>query len=423
MIVDLRQTLPLETMVPLLNSKKLRSLQILQARLSLGHDAGIYDNEIDHGEVAERRRNDMVNVIRLSNVQELSLLHCRGAGGVGLLLAGLTQLKILKISNTAVNSTSESTRATLQALVQSPRLVSLKLRYVPALEKDHLTGMLQELQDSNGTTRLQELEVTSGCLEGPAGLAVSKMMLSNRTIQRLVLQVEWENCGRDIVSMLAINPTLTSLEVRLYGDDENVLEDALLIAKALRGKRVIAHGTSQKAYSKCPLRNLKLSVGLDLSEVDSFVVGSIVTSFDGALESNDTLRRLEVYNSLDFMSLPPSLKAKLLLNCCGASQLLHSKHQPSQAKFVKAMASPRNDLNTLYHILSNHPSLIIDAAKASKESSENAAPGLEGHAVDLPNKTLEVDGIAKQHDRHRSKQKKGSRFVRHRLIRVLAASA
>ena len=414
-IVQLFQILPLETMVPLLNSRSLRSLRIVHARLSVGLYAS--DDEYDN-----EHRETVANAIRPSKVQELSLSHCRGVGAVAVLLERLTQLRILKISNTPANSTSVSTHATLQTIVQSPCLVSLKLRNVPDLSKKELVGMLQELQDINSTTRLHELEVTSSCLDGSAGIAVSQMMMHNRTIQKLALQVDWENCGRHIAQMLSINRTLASLAVRLYGDDEMVHKDALLIAKALGGKGEEANGTKRTTYSTCSLLNLKLCVELELSEVDSIVVGSIVAAFDDALESNDTLCFLQVTDSLVCMGLSPSLSAKILLNACGASKLLRSMQHPSQAKLVQAIASSRNDLNTLYQILSDHPSLIIEATK-STEFGDTISPYSEQNAFNCRNKKLQTDCFAKQIDAHRSRQEKSGRHVKRRFQHMLAASA
>ena len=155
----------------------------------------------------------------------------------------------------------------------------------------------------------------------------------------------------------------------------------------------------------------------------------VVAAFDDALETNDTLCSLELEDDLEGIPLPLSLRTKLLLNRCGARKLLR-RHQSSHAQFVRAIASQRDDLNTIYHILSNQPSLICTSMADTTtpplwEESNGIAQAacLSGEYHELGLKLVLDSRFETQGREYQRSRKKAIRSVKRRIKHMFATSA
>ena len=192
-------------------------------------------------------------------------------------------------------------------------------------------------------------------------------MLEDRCpIETLKLHLDWENCGHSIARMLQSNKKMKHLDIRLYGDDENVRDDAILIARALRG--------GDKPSSPA-LRRLKISMEIDPGDAPmddsnhdhNSETNAIMASFEQTLDTNETLRYLDLNDNVNAFPLPLSLETKLRLNRCGARKLLRRHGRAVHEEFVEALISEKDDLNTIFHILINQPNLVVSSSSGLKD--------------------------------------------------------
>lgn len=400
--VNLHQHFPLEVLCSLLRSGCLKSLTIEYARLT-GLTMGGGCEPSEHEDITVRR-NYYDEGVSNSNLQELTLLHCQGTCAIERLVTGFSQLKVLNIAYTPLCACG-----IVRSIVQSPQLHSLKLRDVDGLTDDHIEVMALELADNASTSSLRKLEVTSNLLGSSAGQALAQMMFRNRTIISLTMDFDWEYCGKNIAEMLGANRKLRSLNLRLYGDDESVQADAILIAQVLQGC------PRKQQYSTCSLRHLRFCV-----EIEPAQAGQLISTLDGALESNDTLRSLKLDDNMEGIPLPLTLKTKLRLNSSGARKLLRC-HQSRHHQFVRAIISQRGDIHTIFHILSNQPSLIISASLVAEDNKSAEDAALYFTLSD--SNMVHSDSTKSADQDQRGSSNKGLRSVRRRIKHLFALSA
>jgi len=102
------------------------------------------------------------------------------------------------------------------------------------------------------------------------------------------------------------------------------------------------------------LQKLRLCVEIDPERHND----PILEQIEQALESNETLQVVQIDDSVELFPLPASLETKLRLNQCGARTLLRSEQAHGPA-LINAMISQKDHIDTVFHILSNQPSLLL----------------------------------------------------------------
>ena len=106
------------------------------------------------------------------------------------------------------------------------------------------------------------------------------------------------------------------------------------------------------------------------------------------------------------------------------------RHQSSHTQFVRAIASQRDDLNTIYHILSNQPSLICTSMADTTtpplwEESNGIAQAacLSGEYHELGLKLVLDSRFETQGREYQRSRKKAIRSVKRRIKHMFATSA
>lgn len=102
------------------------------------------------------------------------------------------------------------------------------------------------------------------------------------------------------------------------------------------------------------LQKLRLCVEIDPERHND----PILEQIEQALESNETLQVVQIDDSVELFPLPASLETKLRLNQCGARTLLRSEKAHGPA-LINATISQKDHIDTVFHILSNQPSLLL----------------------------------------------------------------
>lgn len=358
--VDFHHALPLHALCFLSQCPRLKELVLENVQLS--GDCESQTKAETSPASGEEDVTFLVNNVLANSpaLQELSLINCKGAPALETLFkSGLPNtLKKLTIGNTPIGTGMETIGLAMAQLGSNPNLLSLKLHDVPNLQDIHIQTLTATALASNNSN-LTELEFTSNLLGAAAGQAIVQSLHDNCKLEHLKLHMDWEDCGAPVAEMLQTNTHLKQLDLRLYGDDDKVREDAILIAQALQQQDSSA------------LRRLRLCMEMEPCEEDQ----AIVDAFDIALQSNLQLKYLELDDSIEDFPLPLTLRSKLKLNRSGAPKLWKRGHAATHEHFVQAITNQRDDLNTIFHILREEPTLICEALAGNSTEQSPTTSG------------------------------------------------
>jgi hypothetical protein len=385
--IDLHQTLPLQALCFIVNAPRLKSLHLENVQLigSFNETAGI--------------------LTKFAQWRELTLSHCRGSSALDLLLSvGLpSSLQKLTIANTCLGRTSDScTHETLKALVvANSQLQTLRLLDLPNIYDKHVHTLVQALASLHPIC-LQELEFTSNIAGQASGEALTRLLIEHPTqVERLRLHLDWESCGPTVAHLLlnAQHP-LKDLDLRLYGDDTNVREDAMDIAETL-------------ALTSASLKRLCLYMEM---EPDKEVTDSIMEAFEDMLFTNDTLKCLVVHDGMEPYALPDAVSSKLKLNCSGAPKLWKRRDAASHAQFVQTLINQKDDIDTLFHILSNQPTLCDGTGRTSVVG---ASPHDKTETMEFQTKSVQAKlSLSPKRTTHSARK-----FIKKQMKSIFAKSA
>jgi len=267
--------------------------------------------------------------------------------------------------NTSLCCQEIQSRSLERIVKQSPRLKALHLVELPLgqISDEHVKALAMNL--SWTTCTLQELSIVSSWLTATSGEAICHMMMLNESITRLQLHLDWEDHGPMVADMIRMNCALRSLDLRVYGDYDQVQDCLHDLALALY--QIPAEKGTPTSSS---LSELRMCFEFD---PDTLVKDKLLKAFEKAIKTNDTLHELTLTDSLTKRQLNPSLQTKLTLNklrvpqllrdtaCtseCDCSNTMQQQEQQQHEGLVNAIVAAKNDTNVVFHILSNCPSMI-----------------------------------------------------------------
>ncbi|CAB9498445.1 expressed unknown protein [Seminavis robusta] len=277
----------------------------------------------------------------------IEVVNCTGAG-IGALMTVLSKhsksLKSVKVVGTPMPN------AVLSRFTARPQLVSLQLEDLPDITDCQVAQLAMNLEHPH--CLLKELHVRSSLLTEAAGDALTDMLWANKSLKKLCLHLDCETLASGIAHCLIVNTTLQEVDLRCYGDDEAVTLSVKHVAEALQQNQ--------------SLRRLRLCLEIEFCDFEQ----DIVDAFAHALKYNRTLTELVLDDGIAKHPLPQDLKFQIQLNLTGYSQLIASNNQATSTnQWIDALATPDNDLNTLYTILRNSPTLFAPPVPEDLASS------------------------------------------------------
>ncbi|CAB9508857.1 expressed unknown protein [Seminavis robusta] len=305
------------------------------------------------------------NATQLTHV---TLVHCYdGTARLQRSLVNLPALEQITLKGTRVAPWSDDGAVddNGEMLVQwckAPKLKLLELEDNANLRDEHLLYLCEYLSRPDLESNLNEFKLSSSVLDGEvAGNAILDMAMINTNIHKLTLKLSgcWKSCGASVASMICApsNNHLQNLVLGVYGGlPKTVVARSKKIFKAL-------------GSSKCQLKRLRLYLDMDSVLDGPPVINELFGSVEKALQSNDRLKDLVLYDDCNqSMRLPSSVITKLQLNKSGIPRLLRRKNTNTrkfQASFVKAIVEHKEDINTVFYALLENPSVLLAGAPSS----------------------------------------------------------
>lgn len=250
----------------------------------------------------------------------------------------------------------------LSAIVRIESLKTLVLKDLYNLVDNDVVTLAHNIAFGSSANKLQQLHLVSSVVGdiAAAGEAISSMLLVNETIKSVTfdLGAYWEGCGSHVADAIRSNSHMQRLSLGLRGTADSVLQDVLNVAEALQQSPFFYRDT----ISGTRLEHLDLYLKIK----DDVPEAAILEAFQDALSHNESLGRLNLFVGRDDIKLPAAMKFQLDLNRFGLRGLFRyanqqEQKQPSEQDQLNALISHKNNIAIVFHIVSQNPSLCIQA--------------------------------------------------------------
>ncbi|CAB9496143.1 expressed unknown protein [Seminavis robusta] len=397
--------LPVGALLELLIGKcQLESLQLSHLQLVATTTDTNPDNGNGNASMEDTHPENELDLLRLilNNQPRLSAIHftsCRGNPAImqalileppalqSIHLDGTPIAPVHTPQNPSSNnetitaSTCSCTDTLARILRASPQLKELSLMNLPLgqISDKHIQTMAGELSWGEACKQLTDLTIVSSLLGEETGEAISNMLVFNDSIRALTLHIDWEEIGYAVSKMIQTNSTLQRLDVRVYGDEDFITDGVVAVAQAL-----------EKPFSS--LQKLRLCFEFEPSRIP----GAVLDAFSKALETNETLGKLVLTDTIEKCALPVAMRTRLRLNRLGVHDLLRAANEtttittgatdtaasktessrnasPSvHETFVEAIISAKNDIHVVYNLLSNYPLLCMAPLEQEQTSTSTS---------------------------------------------------
>ena len=349
LIIELGDSpLPIEALSRLLEGpNRLKSIYMKHVRITGGLD---HFRDFEYKLKGKRSLVD----IRFRNCQCLPLL-------LGVCVKKADALQNIQISNSPIGGPNEGLMfSSIAARACNLKLINLEC--IPDISDSHIASLCDEL--ASPQSRLEVLSIISSKLGEQSGRELATMLLVNTSIKTLTLRISWGSCGFCMSEVLKFNTTLETLILQLNGDDgPSDASQAVLIAEALCQEpyKCIKERSS---FGTTSLKRLKLYLDIDQHEDQA----SIMAAFKKTLDCNETLETLVISDQIGRNKLTPAIHFRLRLNQSNVRNLFRRKyrmHEESSTATTtdddlnKAIISQKEDVNVIFYILQNDPSLCL----------------------------------------------------------------
>jgi len=263
-------------------------------------------------------------------------------------------------------------------------LTKVSLQEIPDLHDAHIVELSMAL--ASPYCKVQALELRSSILTEEAGDALTTMLLINQSITHLTLHLDCEQLGSAMARVFRHNNTLQHVDLRCYGDDEEVCQSVLEMARALRLRRCSSSGcrkhiAKRSGYASSPssskiresqVQSLRLSLEIEPYQCQN----EILAQFAATLKHNHILSTLVLDDGIEPYVLTEDMQFDLKLNRCGYSRFtkdIGNANVTTPTQYLDAMAQESDDINVLFTILNQHPELLCQAALAPETTATKEA--------------------------------------------------
>ena len=364
-------------------------------------------------------------------LQEIEVVDCTGrmAAFFSAVSMHAKNLRRLRVDGTLLGSSW----TWVNLCEAHPALRSLQLEDVPDINDDKMADLANALRDPQ--CRIQELVIASSIVTDKSGNVLTEMLLVNQSIRHLTLHLDCERLGTAMANCMKRNSNLRSLDVRCYGDDDNVLDDIIQLSHALYPPKtdMTATGATTSTGGGSNLQKLRLRL-----EIEPYEFGQIILDTFGAMmPHNDTLQELVLDDGSEHYPLPTDTQLKLKLNECGYSKYrqasLQGKRNDKHQMLFDALVAGKDDPSVSFSILSNHPQVIVEACQeavyAGEMQTDTAQP--VGSSKTIKSMTSKQTPSGAPHPfptvkttaSSRMPRRTTSKSLRRRVLSILAPSA
>ena len=430
-------SISLEAFASLLAGSRLKSLHLQNVRVVFAHAANAVE------ELQSTMLEGLVEAAQGQNrLQEVSVIDCTGIG-MGLLISALTThcpcLDSLQIKGAPLGSAFNAMKSeALQSLRH--RLHSLVLEDILDMNDHTLVALAGPQFLSHPKCHLKYLSIRSSTVtnEQRVGETLAYMLANNRSLQHVTLHVDCERLGVALAEKYFSNyhstSRLKSLDLRCYGDDVDVLQDALDIAKALSTE------INDWAKKSAGLEHLHLRLEMTpyfveehstesptsrwvspiMSHQDIVGHSFLLGAFDEMVQNNESLQTLVLDDGGNQRyQLSAETNLKLKINQCGYSA---TSDGPSPNHLLEALVAGKDNTEVSFYILSQHPDIIVDAAcydnTTKEKDTRQTIPPQETDSTAVGKKSLRSTSMWK-----RMPGRTTRRSLRRRVLSVFAPSA
>jgi len=342
--------LPLNALIRLLrSSKRLQSLQLRQLDVSV---ISVRDSPAAWQELCRC-------FAKHKHLQRISIFNCIGKNiscVIGVVAKHARSLRQCQLVGASISSPA---LARLTSTTCHPRLKTLELEELPDINDAQIARLCSDLEKND--CQLEELRIRSSFLTEAAGDRLALMLCLNTSLRTILLHLDCERFANSMAHCFGVNTTLRNVDLRCYGDDEAVSHNVVQMALALQ-------------YS--PIQKLRLCLEIEPLEFQHDILDAFRFMLMG--DTNTSLQELILDDGIQTYPVSEQLQLQLELNQCGYSRFIRTYDTSSSGvtpqQWMQALqtASDAENLNVIYTILSNCPTLICGAATAMFEEQQPA---------------------------------------------------